>query len=54
MIKRPVLPLMLLTLASIFLFFLLNLLLGSVHIPLRSVWNILWGCLLYTSDAADE
>ena len=43
MIKRPVLPLMLLTLASIFLFFLLNLLLGSVHIPLRSVWNILWG-----------
>ena len=24
-------------------FFLLNLLLGSVHIPLRSVWNILWG-----------
>ena len=35
MIKRPVLPLMLLTLASIFLFFLLNLLLGSVHIPLR-------------------
>ena len=43
MIKRPILPLMLLTLASIFLFFLLNLLLGSVHIPLRSVWNILWG-----------
>ena len=43
MIKRPVLPLMLLTLASIFLFFLLNLLLGSVHI-----------CLLYTSDAADD
>ena len=43
MIKRPVLPLMLLTLASIFLFFLLNLLFGSVHIPLRSVWNILWG-----------
>ena len=37
------LPLMLLTLASIFLFFLLNLLFGSVHIPLRSVWNILWG-----------
>ena len=34
---------MLLTLASIFLFFLLNLLFGSVHIPLRSVWNILWG-----------
>lgn len=23
--------------------FLLNLLLGSVHIPFRSVWNILWG-----------
>ena len=43
MMKRPTLLLMLLLLASIFLFFLLNLLLGSVHIPFRSVWNILWG-----------
>jgi len=29
--------------ASIFLFFFLNLVLGSVSIPLRAVWNILWG-----------
>ena len=35
--------LMLCIIASIFVFFLLNLALGSVHIPLRSVWNILWG-----------
>ena len=41
--KKPTLLLMLVILASIFLFFLLNLLLGSVHIPFRSVWNILWG-----------
>lgn len=41
--KRPTLLLMLVILASIFLFFLLNLLLGSVHIPFRSVWNILLG-----------
>ena len=41
--KRPTLLLILVILASIFLFFLLNLLLGSVHIPFRSVWNILWG-----------
>ena len=41
--KRPTLLLMLVILASIFLFFLLNLLLGSVHIPFRAVWNILWG-----------
>lgn len=33
MMKRPTLLLMLLLLASIFLFFLLNLLLGSVHVP---------------------
>ena len=46
--KRPTLLLMLVILASIFLFFLLNLLLGSVHIPFRSVWNILWG----NTDAA--
>jgi iron complex transport system permease protein len=34
---------MLCIVASIFLFFLLNLGLGSVPIPLRSVWNVLWG-----------
>ena len=34
---------MLLIMASIFLFFFLNLVLGSVSIPLRAVWNILWG-----------
>ena len=34
---------MLLIIASIALFFLLNLVLGSVSIPLRSVWNILLG-----------
>ncbi len=37
------LPLMLVVFASIVLFFLLNLLLGSVSIPFRSVWNILCG-----------
>ena len=41
--KRPALPLMLLILASIFLFFLLNLLLGSVHIPFGKIWELLWG-----------
>lgn len=41
--KRPVAFYMLLIMASIFLFFLLNLVLGSVSIPLRAVWNILWG-----------
>lgn len=41
--KRPVTFYMLLIIASIFLFFFLNLILGSVSIPLRSVWNILWG-----------
>lgn len=40
--KRPVAFLMLLIIASIFIFFFLNLVLGSVSIPLRSVWNILW------------
>lgn len=40
--KRPVALYMLLIVASIALFFLLNLVLGSVSIPLRSVWNILW------------
>ena len=41
--KRPVAFYMLLIMASIFLFFFLNLVLGSVSIPLRSVWNIRWG-----------
>lgn len=41
--KRPVVFYMLLIMASIFLFFFLNLVLGSVSIPLRAVWNILWG-----------
>lgn len=41
--KRPVAFYMLLIMASIFLFFFLNLILGSVSIPLRAVWNILWG-----------
>jgi len=34
---------MLLMIVLILVFFLLNLLLGSVDIPFRSVWNILWG-----------
>ena len=38
--KRPVAFYMLLIMASIFLFFFLNLVLGSVSIPLRAVWNI--------------
>lgn len=41
--KRPVAFYVLLIIASILLFFFLNLVLGSVSIPLRSVWNILWG-----------
>ena len=41
--KRPVAFYMLLITASLLLFFFLNLVLGSVSIPLRSVWNILWG-----------
>ena len=41
--KRPVAFYMLLIMASIFLFFFLNLVLGSVSIPLRAVWKILWG-----------
>ncbi|WP_455674109.1 iron chelate uptake ABC transporter family permease subunit [Phocaeicola sp.] len=40
--KRPITFYMLLVTASIFLFFFLNLVLGSVAIPFRSVWNILW------------
>lgn len=41
--KRPITLLMLLIVASIFVFFFLNLVLGSVSIPLRAVWNVLWG-----------
>lgn len=41
--KRPVVFLMVLIAASIFVFFFLNLVLGSVSIPFSSVWNILWG-----------
>lgn len=40
--KRPVTICMLLLAASIALFFFLNLVLGSVSIPFRSVWNVLW------------
>lgn len=29
--------------AAVLLFFFLNLLLGSVHIPVESVWNVIWG-----------
>jgi len=39
--KRPTTLFMLLIVASVFLFFMLNLLLGSVAIPLKSVWHIL-------------
>lgn len=41
--KRPVALYMLFIALSIFIFFLLNLLLGSVHIPFKDVWYILWG-----------
>lgn len=41
--KRPTVLLMLLIVASIFVMFMLNLLLGSVTIPFRSVWNVLFG-----------
>ena len=43
MSRRPTLLLMALLTLSIAILFLLNLLLGTVHIPIRSVWNILWG-----------
>ena len=39
--RRPVALSMLMLVASIFALFFLNLLLGSVHIPANSVWNIL-------------
>ena len=41
--KRPVALYMLLIALLIFVFFLLNILLGSVQIPFRNVWHILWG-----------
>ncbi len=41
--RRPVALSMLMLVASIFALFFLNLLLGSVHIPVDSVWNILCG-----------
>ena len=41
--RRSVALLMVLITASIFVFFFLNLVLGSVSIPFSSVWNILWG-----------
>jgi len=41
--KRPVALYMLLIALLIFVFFLLNILLGSVQIPFKDVWHILWG-----------
>lgn len=41
--NRPTSLYMFLLAASILLFFLLNLVLGSVHIPFNAIWNILWG-----------
>lgn len=41
--KRPTALFMFLIVVSIGVMFMLNLLLGSVAIPLHSVWNILWG-----------
>lgn len=41
--KRHTTLWMWLLIASIFLFFFLNLLLGSVSIPAKSVWNVVWG-----------
>ena len=41
--NRPTSLYMLLLVASILLFFALNLVLGSVHIPFNAIWNILWG-----------
>ena len=41
--NRPTSLYMLLLVASILLFFGLNLVLGSVHIPFNAIWNILWG-----------
>lgn len=41
--KKPVTLYILLLALSIGVLFLLNLFLGSVDIPFRSIWNILWG-----------
>lgn len=41
--KRPVALYMLFIIILIFIFFLLNIILGSVQIPFRDVWDILWG-----------
>lgn len=41
--KRPVALYMLLISLLIFVFFLLNILLGSIQIPFKDVWHILWG-----------
>mgnify|MGYP001753748195 FL=1 len=41
--KRPVALYMLLIALLIFVFFLLNILLGSIQIPFKDVWQILWG-----------
>lgn len=41
--KRPVALYMLFIALLIFVFFLLNILLGSVQIPFKDVWHILWG-----------
>lgn len=41
--KRPVALYMLFIVILIFIFFLLNIVLGSVQIPFKDVWHILWG-----------
>ena len=41
--KRSVIPNMLIITALILVLFLLNVALGSVSIPTRAAWNILWG-----------
>ena len=41
--KRSVPVYMMLLAVSILVLLMLNLFLGSVHIPMRSIWNILWG-----------
>lgn len=41
--KRPVALYMLLIALLIFVFFLQNILLGSIQIPFKDVWHILWG-----------
>lgn len=41
--KRPVALYVLFIVILIFIFFLLNIILGSVQIPFKDVWHILWG-----------